>query len=215
MLLENLRSDIEAPPIKMRHLRIDRGFPVPWFVAWVDGKPEFRMADGAKLALALKKRLCWVCGGPLDKFMTFVIGPMCGINRTTSEPGCHRECALYSVKNCPFLSKPQMIRRENDLPEGGEIAGHMIRRNPGVSLLWRTAKMELFDDGRGRVLIQIGPPSGIEWWSQRRPARRAEVEESVRTGLPVLFGVAQQEGNGAVQELRQRASWLQTMYPKE
>lgn len=33
--------------------------PVPWFVAWIDGKPEFRVADGAKFKLAVEQALCW------------------------------------------------------------------------------------------------------------------------------------------------------------
>jgi hypothetical protein len=50
----------------MSDLPVDeRGFPVPWFVAWFDGKPEFRAMDGLKWIRAVREHLCWVCGGRL------------------------------------------------------------------------------------------------------------------------------------------------------
>lgn len=46
-------------PARMRDLPIDdRGYPVPWFVAWVDGKPEFRAMDQEKFIRALREKLC-------------------------------------------------------------------------------------------------------------------------------------------------------------
>lgn len=72
-------------PARIQNLPVDpvRKFPVPWFVAWVDGKPEFRAADQRKLVIAIQEKRCWVCGEPLGRFMTFVVGPMCGLNRTS------------------------------------------------------------------------------------------------------------------------------------
>jgi hypothetical protein len=35
---------------------------------------------------------------------SFVVGPMCGINRNSAEPPSHKECAQWSARNCPFLS---------------------------------------------------------------------------------------------------------------
>ena len=60
---------------------------------------------------------CWLCGQTLGKHMTFPIGPMCAITRTTAEPPSHLACAEYAVKACPFLSQPRMRRNERDLPE--------------------------------------------------------------------------------------------------
>ena len=42
----------DLPPLPRRFLGLpidDRGYPVPWFVHWVDGKPDFRLVrpDGA------------------------------------------------------------------------------------------------------------------------------------------------------------------------
>jgi hypothetical protein len=103
-----IRPELEALPSRMKTLPVDeRGYPVPWFVDWVDGKPEFRAMDGNKWESAVRYRLCWVCGGTLGVNKSFVAGPMCGINRTSAEPPCHLECATWSARNCPFLKNPQ------------------------------------------------------------------------------------------------------------
>jgi hypothetical protein len=92
-------------PERMRRLPIDeRGWLVPWFVAWVDGKPDHRAMDGAKLRDAIKRRLCWNCGQPLGARGAFVLGPMCAVNRTNAEPPNHYECARFAAIACPHLS---------------------------------------------------------------------------------------------------------------
>lgn len=212
------KPGIETPPLRMLGLPISRGYPVPWFVAWENGEPEFRAADGKKFRQAIREKLCWVCGGQLGRYMTFVLGPMCGATRTTAEPPCHRECAQYSARNCPFLSKPQMVRRENDMPaETVPAAGMPIKRNPGVTLLWTTRKYELFGDGSGGVLIKVGDPESMEWYCEGREATRAEVQHSVETGLPILAKVAAEqdaaENAGAMDELLRRKAWLEGRYP--
>ena len=206
------RSDLEPVPLRMAHLPIFRGYPVPWFVGWVDGVPEFRAADFEKRTAAIKKHLCWVCGGSLGRYQVFVIGPMCGINRTTAEPPSHRECAVYSARNCPFLSKRQMTRRTNDLPEVRAAAGHSFDRNPGVTLLWTTTYFSLFGDGRGGTLIEVGDPLSVEWYRQGRAATRAEVAHSVETGLPLLEKLCDGKPDDLA-ELNRRAKGLEALYP--
>jgi hypothetical protein len=131
-----LRPELTELPLRMRGLAVDdRGYPVPWFVAWVDGQPEFRAVDARKWLQAVRQKLCWVCGQQLGAYLAFILGPMCAINRTISEPPSHRQCAEWSIKNCPFLSRPHMRRRENDMPEDAqESAGFGTKRNPGVTL---------------------------------------------------------------------------------
>jgi len=43
----------------------------PWFVGVVDGKRDFRVADQVKRVLAVKKRLCWICGDKLGRHLGF------------------------------------------------------------------------------------------------------------------------------------------------
>src|SRR6266700_3141881 len=127
-------------PERMKRLPISStGFPVPWFVASIDGAPDFRVVGVDKLVQAVKRKLCWVCGQPLGVYMAFTIGPMCAINRVISEPPSHLECADYSVRACPFLSKPNMRRNEKNLPEDKiEAPGKPILRNPGAVCIWVT-----------------------------------------------------------------------------
>jgi hypothetical protein len=208
--MTTLRAELESLPTRMKALPVDaRGYPVPWFVGWVerDGQqvPEFRAMDYRKLVLAIKQRLCWVCGQPLGRWLAFPIGPMCAITRTTGEPPAHRDCAEWSIRNCPFLSQPRQVRREDALPDEVESAGGIpIRRNPGVTCLWITRGYEVFDDGRGKLLITVGEPETITWWREGRAATRAEVQESIDTGLPILLNVAKTEGPLAVRELEKQ-----------
>ena len=61
-----LRPELDAAgmPDRMKLLPIDdRGYPVPWFVDWIDGKPEFRAMDPTKWRRAVTEQRCWTCGG--------------------------------------------------------------------------------------------------------------------------------------------------------
>ncbi len=209
-----LRSWLEKPTARIAKLPIFRGFPVPWFVARIKGEPEFRAMDPQKFHRAVSKRLCWCCGQPLDFYATFVIGPMCAINRVSSEPPSHLECAKWSARNCPFLTQRQMERREDELTEGAKpIGGIAISRNPGVALLWTTDAWATFSDGNGGTLIKLGEPKETEWWSHGRTATRAEVDESVRTGLPILEKMAREQGADAMADLEQKKADAQRFYP--
>lgn len=207
-----LRSDLPPLTARIATLPIDeRGYPVPWFVAWIDGKPDFRIADSRKRALADRDKLCWVCGQPLGRNLSFVIGPMCAITRSTAEPPNHHECAVWSVQGCPFLAKPQMIRRQHaEVVAQHKLtqAGHGIDRNPGVCVVWTTRSYQNFRDGKGGWLTEVGDPIETSWWREGRPATLAEVEESISTGLPFVRKLCQNESdhdalNEAIQKSRQ------------
>lgn len=212
--MNTLRPELTALSDRLMTLPLDeRGYPVPWFVKWMHGKPEFRLMDEDKWIRAVKERLCWVCGHKLGQFLCFVLGPMCGISRTTSEPPCHQECARWSALNCPFLARPHMIRREDGLPEESQsMGGISIKRNPGVTLLWLTHSFKVFKPEQGGILITVGPPIQVEWWAEGKPATREQVEESVRTGLPHLEEVAREQ-EGAMEALRKETAMLEEMYP--
>lgn len=198
-------------PDRIKALPVDeRGYPVPWFVDWLDGKPEFRAMDFRKWQQAVRDRLCWVCGQPLGRNMVFVAGCMCGVNRTSAEPPNHYDCALWSAINCPFLSNPAMVRREdseiNNQALRDSAPGFAIARNPGVAMLWITRQYEVFPDGRGGSLIGMGEPDRVEWYREGRAATRAEVLASIESGLPNLEAIAKLERGGlhALEQAKQR-----------
>ena len=183
--------------------RDHRGFPIPWFVAVQDdGTRDFRVADARKAALAIRNRLCWACGEQLGRFQAFVIGPMCVVNRVTSEPPCHQDCAEFSATACPFLIRPRMRRNEIDLPAGHtEPPGEFIKRNPGVACVYTTLTYRLFRAGAGGTLIKLGEPTGVKWFAEGRPATRGQVRASINSGFPLLLDLARQQGAEAVAEL--------------
>jgi hypothetical protein len=196
--VSKLRTDLAPLPERMRDLEVDeRGYVVPYFVDYLNGKPEFRAMDRGRFIRAIREKLCWVCGKKLGVHFTFTAGPMCGINRTSSEPPSHRDCADWSARNCPFLSNPRMVRRTDGLsPEVQEsMAGMGLKRNPGVVMIWHTRNYEVFKVDNG-VLIQMGEPESVEWLACGRTATRAEVLESIDTGLPNLEAIAKLERGG-------------------
>lgn len=180
-----------------------RGYPVPWFTTNnPDGTPNFQTADGGKRNRCIKERLCWICGEKLGRYLAFVIGPMCSINRVSAEPPMHRDCAEFALEACPFLVNPQMRRMPERYQEGvEEPAGIMLQRNPGVSALWMTWDYRIIKDGRGGWLLRVGDPVEVKWYAEGRAANQLEVCESIATGLPSLMKLAQEEGPKAVEEL--------------
>jgi hypothetical protein len=173
-------------PTRMRHLPQDKhGRVVPWFVAWIDRTPDFRVVREDGIEDALSFQSCWLCGHRLGKFVSFVIGPMCALNRVSAEPGSHAECATYAARACPFLANPDMKRRERNKPEHVEPGGVMILRNPGVALVWTSRTWKPFRVPGG-ILIDVGQPVSVAWYAHGRDATRAEVLASIESGLPLL-----------------------------
>ena len=192
----HVRPELGVLPHRLRHLPLDsRGYPVPWFVEWIDGEPEFRAMSAEKFRLAIKNLRCWVCGGLLGSYKTFVAGPMCVINRTSAEPPSHHDCAEWSARNCPFLTRPHMERREDDVINNEGHGETAILRNPGCTALVTTKKYRVFQTAGSStgVLIEMGEFERVEWFAEGRPATRAEVEHSIETGLPLLRETCEQE----------------------
>jgi hypothetical protein len=198
---------IQAPPRIQRLPKDERGYPVPRFVEWLkDGKPDFRYADFEFRARAFKTGLCWICGERLGQHRVFAIGPMCVINRTTSEPACHRDCAEFAASACPFLVRPRQKRNAKGLDESAGAPGMMISRNPGCVCLYETKQASAFSDGAGGWLIRLGKPTRVDWWAEGRRATRAEIEASIDSGYPLLEQEAWKDGPGAVDDLARLAA---------
>lgn len=81
-----LRKDLPELPARMQSLPVNAGgYPVPYFVAWLDaqgkttrrgeGTPDFRCSTPGVVAQCHTLGLCWLCGERLGAFRAFVIGP--------------------------------------------------------------------------------------------------------------------------------------------
>lgn len=170
--------------------RDPRGYPIPWFVTHPDFY-DFRVMNSDKLARIIKgDRTCWICGTKLSRLSAYVIGPMCAVNRISSEPTSHVDCAEYAAQACPFLSNPRRTRQEGEhrpMPEGvTDPAGKAILRNPGVALVWVISGRPKPIRAPNGYLFNIGTPVEAKWYAHGRAATRAEVEDALESGMPTL-----------------------------
>jgi hypothetical protein len=203
MMQRQPRRDLPPIPPRMQTLPIEeRGYPVPWFVQWIDGRPDFRVMDREKWVRAVRFGNCWLCGEPVGKLRTYAIGPMCAITRTTSEPGCHLDCAEFAATACPFMTLPKAQYRKVDF-EHKEAAGMPIMRNPGCVALWTTIEFSTFKahGGNSGTLIHLGEPRTVAWYAEGRAAAREEIQHSVEGGFPLLEESARAQGPHALAEL--------------
>jgi len=214
--------DVLNMPDRIKRLPISSaGFPVPYFVTWFkdgkpcddgDGEPDFRIINPAKLGEAVKKNRCWVCGQTKSAvFHAFVIGPMCCVTKTISEPSSHRDCAIWSARICPFLSKPKMVRNESGMYDDSgklrdginEPAGNGLKRNPGAVCVWITKSFRIFrpDPASPGILFSLGRPEEVLWFAEGKRATRKQVMDSIESGYPILQEMAREEGPEAVKAL--------------
>lgn len=131
-------------PKELSHLKIDpRGYPIPYFVSWIEGKPEFRFLDHKRQEMIIAKGVCHICGKKLNKDYNYVIsGPVGYQNRISSDAAMHRICAEFSLRACPHLYLQKAERREND--ELGKMVAAapsvVIKDKPPVLLLVKVSK---------------------------------------------------------------------------
>lgn len=193
----------DMPKAMQRLERDEVGRPIPYFVEYIDGKPDFRVMSAVHFRKAIQEGRCWVCGGRMLNAAqkVFVAGPMCLINGTSAEPPSHMACAEWSAKACPFLVNPNKVRREGNLPDEAEVsAGIMIARNPGVTALIAARRWWTQPHG-GSMLIRFDQVTSVRWFCEGREATRDEVAYSIGGGLPELVRMAQAEGPEAERQL--------------
>ena len=187
----------------------ERGFPVPWFVSFIKGQWDFVNLDPRKIVEAYKRNLCFLCGETLGRYKAFVIGPMCSINRVSSEPPAHKECAEYAVRACPFLARPNARRNDKaHLGTGEDVPGIMIQHNPGATLIWITKS---FHPEHG--LFHLGEPVEVQWFAEGRKATRPEIDAAIAKGLPLLRKQAASDGPDAMKELDQYIKRAEKLLP--
>jgi hypothetical protein len=210
-----MRVDLPPAPPGIAALPLDnRGFPIPWFVHVDENGPDFRILGAGKMGAAVRKQLCWICGRHLGRLKSFVIGPMCSVNRISAEPPSHPQCAVYAAQACPFLSHPMAKRPDRPTTVAvKQPAGIMLEHNPGVTLVWGTLSYRTIQ-ANGGVLFQLGAPERTQWFAHGREATADEVLAGFALGLPRLRAIAEAEGPEAVAELAQALSRAMHLLPK-
>jgi hypothetical protein len=210
-----MHRGFETPSI-MQHRPIDhRGFPVPWFVTekTKDGHWDFAHVRRERFAEAVRKNVCWVSGQPLGKYKSFCVGPMCVINRTAGDPPVRKEIALWSVRICPFMSQPLAKRLEKDLQEieTRTMDGAGITLNPGVTAIYTTTTSRRRRGGT----FDMGKPVDITWWCRGVPATRQEVDQSIGSGIHLLYEAAALDGKEALQLLESFLKRAEPLLPSK
>lgn len=153
-------------PKELSHLKIDkRGYPIPYFVSWVNGEPEFRYMDHKRLMMIIEKKLCHICGIKLPKdYFYFISGPVGLQNKVSSDAAMHRICAEFSLKACPHLYLQKAERREND-----DLGKHLnarpsplIKEKPSELYLVKSSKFLLIEY-EGHPYIRFTPVSSEKY----------------------------------------------------
>lgn len=208
------RDDLPELPARMRRLSLSsKGYPVPFFVAWIDGEPDFRIADPDKLKRCVRENRCWICGEPLGRYKAFVLGPMCTVNRIANEPPSHLDCATYSAQACPFLTRPHAQRRTANLTDEKHMPpGVAIMRNPGAVAVWITTSWELMR-APGGFLFQIGDPHAVYWYANGAPASLDDVREGFESGVEILREVANAQDPAARAYLDRKVAYARAYLP--
>jgi len=140
--MEKLKITI---PDFLKHLPIsEKGYPLPYFVARVNGKPDFRLLDERKQLLCVAHKTCGICGKKLFKgAYYFISGPKGYENKVSTDPAMHRQCAEYSLKTCPHLFYEKAERRQKGL-ENLPPSADMDMNKPDIHLLIKADKFEKF-----------------------------------------------------------------------
>lgn len=162
-------------PDRIRALPTDRrGYPVPFFVRRVEGQePDFRVMDQEAAGRALKRNLCWVCGQPMGRNVSFVGGPKSELTCSFADLPSHLECARFSAQACPFMVNPAARMRQGGLPEGVGLLPNQEAANPGITAVVVTRKWGMSPSGMALV---VHAKEAVEWFCRGRPATDDEIE---------------------------------------
>jgi hypothetical protein len=157
------RSLLNLPmPARLQRLPItEEGYPKLFFApVRANGEVVIRSVDVAKFHRCTREKLCWLCGEPLERLMTFVASVAAAYTKKVLEPPCHYDCAVYATKACPFLTNPNMKFRTADWD------------NPKAHALYTTSyyTIELIGNSWPAAIITMGIPEiAVEWISNHRP----------------------------------------------
>ncbi|MFC4004412.1 hypothetical protein ACFS2C_19440 [Prauserella oleivorans] len=99
-------TDITVPPIPawLAHLPTVGGLVVPWITPrTADRRYLFGSVDRDRMGQALLRRLCGVCGRPLEDRLVLLMRLSDLPRRCTNEPALHPQCATYTIAACPMV----------------------------------------------------------------------------------------------------------------
>jgi hypothetical protein len=200
-------------PDRIARLPLDRrGFPVPWFVSWRDGLPQFPVVDAAKLGLAWSDERCWVCGERLGVHRSWVMGPMSVIEGATPEPPSHHDCATFAAEACPHLTTDARYSDNFGAADGYAQQGNISKIRSAATAIWVTRGRGAtpFRAGGG-ILFKLDDPARLEWYAHGGKATDVDVRQAIAAVLPTLRLAAEADRREA--EFERRLRWLEAWAP--
>ena len=122
------RLQAEMPERIARLPKDERGYPVTYIAAYIDGKPDLGIQDFSKVLSCVREWRCHVCGEKLGNLGYFISYEPIAKRPRFLDPAIHKECALYSLKVCPYLANPSAKHRSSkmlatDRTDLGEVTG--------------------------------------------------------------------------------------------
>lgn len=189
--IENMPHRIAALPIS------DNGYPIPYFVAKIDGKHDFRVIDPLKIHRCVRDKLCWICGDKLGKFKAFSAGPLLTVTRLSGEPPSHTDCAEFAARTCPFMLLPRSKMHTAEI-DGTTAIPAMLTHNPGVTVIWVTDSYEVIRGGHS-VAFLAGEPISVHWYAEGQHATRDHAERGI--ALSLMHAVETSKGNPDTQRM--------------
>lgn len=186
-----------------------RGFYVPWFVTRKDenGHWDFQGLESSRVQDAHRRNVCFISGTPLGRHITFAIGPMCTINRVSGEWGGKRNVVEWSIKVCPFLSRPLAKRPDMTGPEGHVTPGIMFPENPGILALWSCYTHDVRRNYHG--LFELGEPTDFSFWVKGERATKEQVAEAMERAYTKLHDINEKYEEGSMREIAERELYRQ------
>ena len=188
-------KDVPIPFDLQANDRDRRGLPIPVVVYRdVNGMAHFSVNNTNVVDEVLEKRLCGLCGKPLQPGQIWLIG---GPGSSFLEDGMyidpftHEDCGRYAVQVCPFLAVRSYARVEGRTLKAGDVHddiqlhdNQIAPPRPPFFALARTAGFSLVDpdDGSGqKYILPERPWLAIEFWRNGQQITQAEAEEIART----------------------------------
>jgi hypothetical protein len=201
-----LRSNLPPLPERIKSLPVHtNGYPIPYFVQYYDGIPDFRVMDPKKLIRCAQNNLCWICGQPLGRHKAFSAGPLITVFGASAEPPSHKDCAVFAAQACPFMLLPKSKGRSGNMPENvtDMAGGRVLHRNPGVTVIWLTTGYKIVRDGSG-IIFDVGPAVEVIWYSEGRLASRNVAEEALLGSVDASIASIPPANTRAIAEAERR-----------
>ena len=149
-------------PQCMEHLPTDpRGYPVPNFATYRNGKYDFTEVDPAAYGNAIVYKRCHITGLALGKEIAFVGGPISIGNRAFSDAGMLPDAARYAMQACPFIAAPKFAYAARTAPKAG---GHLSPDRPKIFGLGVASSYRVESRGGQVIIFASEWVKPVEWW---------------------------------------------------